>query len=324
MTKSKFNLLFALAASAALTMTPATTPAGAAEFPEKPVEMTVLFGGTAQTIGQLLADLMSKNLSQSVVAVSRTGGGGAVGYSHVQSTPADGYNIVWNSNSVSTSFYRGNMPFNYEAFTPIARVSLEVPALAVRGDAGWSSLEDMVAAVKASDDKLKVGISGNGSFTHLTSAALFDKLGIADKVIYVPYGKGKAPIELMANRVDAAVQWPGQFIPLEQSGDLKILCVTGADRISQLPDTPTCSQAGASGLDITMWRGLAAPAGTPDGVVEKLQMAAKAAVDSAEFQDAAAKIGFTPAYLSAGEFGSLIAKDDQEIGALMERLGLRK
>ena len=71
-----------------------------AEYPEKPVDMTVLFGGTANTIAQLLSELMSDALGQPVVPVSRTGGGGAVGYSHVVGTAPDGYNIVWNSNSI--------------------------------------------------------------------------------------------------------------------------------------------------------------------------------------------------------------------------------
>ena len=315
--------LFLTAATAAIMLVGLNVQAKA-EFPEKPVEMTVLFGGTAQTIGQLLADLMSKNLGEPVVAVSRTGGGGAVGYSHVQSTAADGYNIVWNSNSVSTSHYRGNMSFGYEAFTPIARVSVETPALAVRSDSGWKTLEDMAKAIKAGDAKLKVGISGNGSFTHLTSAALFDKMGIGDKIVYVPYGKGKAPVELLAKRVDAAVQWPGQFIPHQQSGDLSILCVTGKDRIPQLKDTPSCAEAGATDLDITMWRGLAAPAGTPADVVAKLQDAAKAAVESDEFKSAADKIGFEAAYMPAGDFGKLMASDDAAIGDLMGKLGLKK
>ena len=320
---SKRRLIAGVAAAAMMALIVAPMPARA-EFPEKPVEMTVLFGGTAQTIGQLLAELMSRNLGESVVAVSRTGGGGAIGYSHVQSMPADGYNIVWNSNSISTSHYSGNMAFNYEAFTPIARVSLEVPALAVRSDSGWKTLADMAEAMKKSDKKLKVGISGKGSFTHLTSAALFDKLGIADKVIFIPYGKGKAPVELLAGRIDAAVQWPGQFIPHQQSGELNILCVTSKERIPSLKDTPTCSEAGAAGLDITMWRGLAAPAGTPADVVKKLESAAKAAVDSPEFQKAAENIGFEAAYLPADAFGKEIASDDAAIGSLMEKLGLKK
>ncbi|MGB5871693.1 MAG: tripartite tricarboxylate transporter substrate-binding protein, partial [Albidovulum sp.] len=201
--------------------------AAQAEFPEKPVDMTVLFGGTANTIAQLLSELMSEELGQPVVPVSRTGGGGAVGYSHVVGTAPDGYSIVWNSNSISTSHHTGKIPFDFTAFTPIARVSTEIPALAVNSSAGWSNLADLAAAANASDQKLKVGISGKGSFTHLTSAALFDAMGIGDKVSFISYGDGKAPIELLAGRIDAAIQWPGQFVSYVEAGELNVLAVTG-------------------------------------------------------------------------------------------------
>jgi tripartite-type tricarboxylate transporter receptor subunit TctC len=294
-----------------------------AEFPEKPVEMTILFGGNANSIGQLLADLMSKNMGQPVVAVSRTGGGGAVGYSHVQSTPADGYNIVWNSNSVSTSHYTGNMEHNYQDFVPIARVSTEVPALAVRTDSGWNTLSDMIEATKNSDEKLKVGTSGPGSFTHLTSAAVFDAAGIGDKVIYVPYPEGEAVAELLGGRIDTTIQWPGQFASHVEAGTLKVLAVTGADRVTLLPDVPTAKESGVD-VDITMWRGLAAPKDTPPEVVAALEEAAKKAAESEEFVKASEKLGFTPAFLSSSDFGALIEKDDQIISKLMDDLDLKK
>lgn len=318
----KLRLAAAIVGSVTLAMAGMSAKAQTS-FPEKPVEMTVLFGGTANAIGQILADLMSKNMSQPVVAVSRTGGGGAVGYSHVQATSPDGYNIVWNSNSVSTAYHKGNMGFNYEAFAPIARISTEVPALAVRAESGWKSLADMVAAAKASDSKLKVGISGKGSFTHLTSAALFDALGIGDKVVYVPYGRGKAPAELLGGRIDAAIQWPGQFVSHAKAGTLNVLAVTSADRIELMPDVPTAKEQGAD-IDITMWRGLAAPKGTPADVVAKLEAAARMAVESGDFQDASKKIGFTPAFLGSGDFETLIASDDARIAKLMTELGLKK
>jgi tripartite-type tricarboxylate transporter receptor subunit TctC len=266
---------------------------------------------------------MSKNLGQPVVAVSRTGGGGAVGYSHVQSTPADGYNIVWNSNSISTAHYQGNMTFNYEDFTPIARISTEVPALGVRADSGWNSLKEMAEAVKASSDKLKVGISGKGSFTHLTSAALFDALGIGDRVIYVPYGQGRAPAELLGGRVDAAIQWPGQFVSHVEAGTLKVLAVTSDIRVPLLPDVPTAQEQGAD-INISMWRGLAAPKDTPADVVTKLEAAARQAAESEEFKQASEKLGFNPAFLPHEEFGKLVAQDDQQISKLMGDLGLKK
>lgn len=295
--------------------------AALADYPERPVEMTILFGGTANSIAQLLAELMSDELGEAVVPVSRTGGGGAVGYSFVVGTEADGYNIVWNSNSINTGHHMGRIDFDYTAFEPIARVSTEVPALAVNSESGWTSLDDMVAALEGNDNVLRVGISGRGSFTHLTSAALFDAMGIGDRVSYIAYGDGNAPVELLAGRIDAAIQWPGQFVSYQQSGDLTVLAVTGADRVAVLPDVATAAEQGVD-VDITMWRGLAAPAGTPDDVVARLQAAAEAAIASEQFQEASGNIGFSPAFLPAAEFGELIARDDAFYGELLSELGM--
>jgi len=321
MRKTIFSL-FVGASAVALTL--GHVPAKAADFPEKPVEMTVLFGSTAQTISQLLADLMSKNLPEAVVPVSRTGGGGSIGYKYVHGTNPDGYNIVWNSNSISTGYHSGRMDFDYTAFKPIAKISVEVPAFAVRADAGWNTLQEMVDDIKSSGKKLKIGASGKGSFTHLTTIALLDALGLGDKVIYVPYDRGKAPVELLAGRIDAALQFPGQFVSHAEAGKINILCVTSAERISMLPDVPTCAEAGAEGIDITMWRGLAAPAGTPDEAVAVLEEAAKKATESQEFMKASKTVGFEPAFADHAAFGKQIAADDKKIAELMAKLGLKK
>lgn len=310
-----------LAVSAAALISVGAIGSAKADFPERPVEMTILFGGTAKAIGQLLSDLMTKNMAQPVVPVSRTGGGGAVGYTHVHGTDPDGYNIVWNSNSISTSYHKGNMPFDYKAFKGIARISMEVPAIAVNAEKGWKNLDDLKKAAMGGD-KLKVGISGKGSFTHLASAALFDAMGIGDKVIYVPYGQGKAPVELLGGRIDAALQWPGQFISHAKAGKLNIIAVTSADRVQAIGDVPTAKEQGFD-IDISMWRGLAAPAGTPEPVIKALEAAAKKAVESKEFQEASKKLGFEPAYLGDAAFDKVIAEDDKNISALMDKLGLK-
>jgi tripartite-type tricarboxylate transporter receptor subunit TctC len=316
----KIKGLLAVAATAGLM---AFSTAAKAEYPEKPVEMTVLFGGTANTIAQLLSELMSEELGQPVVPVARKGGGGAVGYTHMHSAPADGYSIVWNSNSINTTHHTGRIPFDYTAFTPIARVSTEIPALAVNSSTGWSSLADLVAAVNADGGTLKVGISGKGSFTHLTSAALFDATGISDKVAYISYGGGKAPIELLAGRIDAAIQWPGQFASYAEAGELTVLAVTGDERASVLPDVPTAMEQGVD-VNISMWRGLAAPAGASPEVVATLEAAAKNVVESDRFAEAAENIGFSKAFLGSSEFGALMASDDAFYGDLLSRLGIAK
>jgi tripartite-type tricarboxylate transporter receptor subunit TctC len=286
-------------------------------YPAQPIEMTVLFGGSSATIAQILAEAMSAELGVPVAAVSRTGAGGAVGYSHVKSTPPDGYNIVWNSNSISTVFHGGNIDFDFREFEPVARVGMEVPALAVRTDSGWTTLADFAAAAKSK--RMRVGISGRGSFVHLVSVALFDKLGV--EVTYVPYGQGTAPAELLGGRVDAALQWPSQFKAQADANELRVLAVTSAERIPVMPDVPTAKEQGYD-VDLVMWRGLAAPKGTPKEVIAKLEGAVRDVVNSPRFKELSASLGFEPGFLPAAEFGTLVADDDMAIAGLMKQLGL--
>ena len=290
-----------------------------AQYPQKAVEMTVLFGGSSATIAQLLADAMSKELGVPVAAVSRTGAGGAVGYAFVKASPPNGYTIVWNSNSISTVFHSGNIDFDYRAFDPVARIGMEVPALAVRADSGWTTLKAFAAAAKSR--KMRVGISGRGSFVHLVSAALFQKMGV--EAIYVPYGQGTAPAELLGRRVDAALQWPSQFTAQVDAKQLRVLAVTSAARVPVLPDVPTAKEQGYD-VDLVMWRGLAVPRGTPKDVIVRLESAARRVVASPRFQELSAKLGFEPAFLPAGEFTAIVARDDAAIGALMTQLGLKR
>lgn len=304
----------ALALVAALAPLAAQVP-----YPKKPVEMTVLFGGSSATIAQVLADAMAKELGVPVAAVSRTGAGGAVGYSFVRSSAPNGYSIVWNSNSISTVFHGGNIDFDYRAFEPVARIGMEVPALAVRADSGWRTLKDFAGAAKTR--RMRVGISGRGSFVHLVSAALFQKMGV--DVIYVPYGQGTAPAELLGGRLDAALQWPNQFTGQVSAKQLHVLAVTSPARIPVLPAVPTAKEQGFD-VDLVLWRGLAAPKGTPRDVIVRLEGAARRIVASPRFKELSAKLGFEPAFLPAADFGALVARDDAAIAALMTQLGLKK
>ncbi len=310
--------LFALAAVMSFGFAASGTARGA-DFPSQPVEMTVLFGGSSATIAQLLADAMAKELGVAVAAVSRTGASGAVGYSYVKSTPPNGYNIVWNSNSISTAYHNGNMKFNYTAFDGVARVGMEVPAMAVRTESGWKNLKEFGAAAKK--QKLKVGISGRGSFTHLASAALFNKMGV--DVVYVPYGKGSAPVELLGGRIDAALQWPNQFKSHAEAGKLRVLAVLSAERLPVLPNVPTAKEQGYD-VESVLWRGVAAPKGTPKPAIKRLEQAIKNVVDSKSFREHCKRLGFEPAFLSAEDFDRFIAKDDVETAKLMASLGLKK
>lgn len=294
-----------------------------ADYPSRPVEMTVLFGGTANTISQLLVEGMSKELDGPVVAVARTGGGGVIGYSHVQSSPPDGYNIITNSNSINTLHHLGMLPFGYDQFEPVAQVSVEVPVLVVNADSDWTNLQEMAEAVAGSGQRINVGISGRGSFTHVASAALFDAMGISDNVNFVPYGDGNAPVEVLAGRIHAAVQWPGQIASYVETDQLRLLGALGTTPIQSMPDLQSAADQGYD-LDIAMWRGLAVPKGTPPEVIARLQDAAKVTVESQTFQQAARNIGFEPAFLAGEEFQQVVSRDDAFYADLLANLGLAK
>jgi len=293
-------------------------------FPQrKPVEMTVMFGAgsAADVTARYLADGMAKNLGVPVPVVNRTGGGGAIGYNHVKRQKPDGHSIIWNSNSISTNYHSGILQFDYTAFDPVARVSLETPVIAVRADAPWKTLKEFVQYAKDNPGKVRVGNSGAGSHTHFASSALFITGGA--KVIDVPFGEGQAVVNLLGSRVEAVVQLPAAVVPHIKSGDLRVLAVLGSKRDPIFPDAPTAQELGYP-VALDMWRGIAVPHGVHRSIIAKLQESIRRTVESPAFHDAGKAIGFMPAYLPADEFGKLIAGDDAKLARAMADLGLKK
>src|SRR3954466_13570649 len=133
----------------------------------------------------MLADGMARELRQRVLVVNRPGAGGAIGYKHVAAQKPDGHALVWNSNSISTTYHSGQLPFDYRAFDPVARVLVEAPVIAVRAESKWRSLADLLADARARPKQITVGNSGVGSHTHISSVALFKTAGA--EVVDVPF-----------------------------------------------------------------------------------------------------------------------------------------
>jgi tripartite-type tricarboxylate transporter receptor subunit TctC len=304
--------------------TAATLPAAAQQFPGgRPIEMTVMFGaGSAADItARHLADGMARELATPVPVVNRTGGGGAIGYSFVKQQKPDGHSIIWNSNSISTTYHGGMLPFDYTAFDPVARVSVETPALAVRADAPWKTLAELMDYAKANPSKLRIGNSGTGSHTHFASSALFITAGA--KVIDVPFGEGQAMVNLLGQRIEGVVQLPAALVPHVKSGDLRVLAMLGSKRDPIFLDVPTATELGFP-VALDMWRGIAVPKGAAKPVIDMLETSIKHTVESPAFKEAGDSIGFTPAFLPSADFGKLIASDDTRLAEVMGDLGLKK
>jgi tripartite-type tricarboxylate transporter receptor subunit TctC len=293
-------------------------------FPKRGnIEMTVLFpGGTsADVTARLLSQGMAKHLGTNVVVVNRPGAGGAIGYKHVLGQKPDGYSLVWNSNSISTTYHSGQLAADYKAFDAVARVLVESPLLVVRAEARWKTLADLIKDAKSYPGKITVANSGIGSHTHITAVALFRTAG-AD-VLDVPYSAAQVIPNLLGGHVDAMVQLPGALAGSIQSGAVRILAAVTQKRDPMLPDTPTAQEQGVD-VALDAWRGIAVPKGTPKAAISALENAIRATVESAEFAQSSEKLSVKPAFLPAQEFGELIAREDAQLGRIMQEIGLKK
>jgi tripartite-type tricarboxylate transporter receptor subunit TctC len=313
-----------LAALIALTAAVPATAYAQEDFPGgKPIEMTVLFpaGTSADVTARVLADGMSKQLNTNVLVVNRPGAGGAIGYKYVAAQTAGGHHLVWNSNSVSTTYHTGMMAIDYRAFDPVARVLVETPLLVVKADAPWKDLREFVANAKANPGKLTVANSGAGSHTHFSAVMLFRAAGV--EVIDVPFGAAQVVPSLLGGHVNAAMQLPGALAAHVRSGSLRVLAALSGKRDPAFADVPT---AGEQGVNVVAdaWRGIAVPKGTPPAVIAKLEDAIRKIIASAEFVKACENLSVAPAFLSAGDFGRLMAKEDADLAQIIQALGLKK
>jgi len=292
-------------------------------FPQKTIEITVLFpaGSSADITARLLAEGMAKQLATSVIVINRPGAGGAIGYQFVARQKPDGYSLVWNSNSISTNHYSGSLAINYAAFDAVARALIESPFLAVRGDAKWKLLADIVADGKAHPNQITVANSGVGSHTHITSVALFRTAGV--DVIDVPFGAAQVASSLLGGQVDAVVQLPAAISEYVKSGQVRLLAAITAKRDPAFPDVPTAREQGVD-VSLEAWRGIAVPKGTPKTVIATLEAAIKKTVESSEFAQASERLGVRPNFMPAAEFGRLIEREDADLARIMQIIGLKK
>jgi tripartite-type tricarboxylate transporter receptor subunit TctC len=244
-----------------------------------------------------------------------------VGYTHVRSQSADGHALVWNSNSISTAYHAGNMKLDYTAFAGVAALTGEPVSLAVKADAPWKDVRELLAHAKARPGEVRVGNSGRGSFTHLVAVALENRAGV--KLTHVPFGRELAVTTVLGDKIEASVQLPAEIMAQVTGRQVRVLAVSGEKRLASLPDVPTLKESGVD-LTMTLWRGVAVPKGTPEPAVARLERAFVQAAHSPEFRDFATRMGAVVEVRGAKDFDAFMARDDREIAALMEQIGLRK
>lgn len=277
------GLAFALGAVLALLADTAT----AAEFPNKPVRLTVAYppGGSTDVGARIVAAIAEKQLGQPIVVVNKGGAGGQVGWTELSRQRPDGYSIGFINlpafNTVILDPER-KAAFTADAFVPVINQVLDPGIIWVKSDSPYKSLKDLLAAAKRTPNKISAGTTGILSDDHL--AILMMEEAAPGAVFRIVHFEGGAPqlTAALGGHLDVAFDNVGTVFRRVRSGELRALAVMDPQRSRFLPDVPTMPELGFPTVISNSTRGIAAPKGTPAPVVKKLQQVFKQAMDDPE------------------------------------------
>ena len=287
-------------------------PASAQDYPNRTVTLVVptATGGTTDLSARMLAQALGPVLGQSMVVDNKGGGNGAIAASIVKRAAPDGYTLLlqYSGYHVISPHLTAVKQWEQGDFQPVANVISAPQIIVVRESLPVKTLPELMAYAKANPGKLNYASSGNGSLQHVTGAMLEQQGGI--KMVHVPYkGTGPALQDLLGGQVDLTFGTAPPFMPHIQAGKLRVLAVTGKQRLPSLPDVPTTAEAGFPGVNATSWFALFAPAGVPKAIVDRLTADARGVVESAAFKKKAEEQGATADYQNPSQLGDKVKSD---------------
>jgi tripartite-type tricarboxylate transporter receptor subunit TctC len=246
-------------------------------YPSQPVRLVVPFGagGVGDTTARVVAENLSAKLGQRVVVENAPGAGGIAAARAVLSSPADGYTLalLTNGTSISVGLFK-SLPFNPLAdYAPVSKLGAFEFFIAVKGDAPYRTLADLLKAARDNPGKLNLGTINPGSTQHLSAMLLRSTTGIDFK--WVPFkNSGDVLVALLRGDIDGSID---AYVALKgnlDDGKVRALASTASKRFPLLPDVPTAREAGAGDYETVSWNGIFVKAGTPPAIVAQLNKAA--------------------------------------------------
>lgn len=318
--------LRALISASAITMFALCSTASQAQYPDKPITFVSPFaaGGANDYLTRLMAQQMAPILKTTIVADNKTGANGIVGATFVAKSAPDGYTLLMGNSATqgtNPTLYP-NAPYDpIHDFAPVSMVGFVPLVLVVDPKLGLNNIADLVAYGKKNPGKLAFSSSGIGSTGHLTGEAFKSATGI--DMVHAPY-KGDAPAiaDVAAGQVPVTFVGVASASALYKAGRVKVLGVASAKRSSSMPDVPTLTEAGYA-LEVSQWYALFARAGTPQPIIDKLNAAAKVALEKPEVREAIIKQGAEPEYSTPQQLNTFFRAEIQRFGDIIRRLNIK-
>jgi tripartite-type tricarboxylate transporter receptor subunit TctC len=311
-----------LVGGAAVLATPRALRAQGA-WPTRPVSMVVPYppGGTTDLSIRPITEPLGHILGQPIVIENRAGAGGTIGAHHVAQA-RDGHTFLAFPVAVMTvAQHVMRLPFDpATALLPVAMTAIAHNVIAAHPSVPFTDLAGLIAHARAHPGQLRFGSAGNGTITQLTGEVFAEAVGI--RIEHVPY-RGSAPAltDLLAGRVQ--LLFDPVAIPAIKEGRLRALATIGERRNPDLPEVPTLGELGHAEAVVVPWYGVAAPAGTPEAVVERLAAAIGEALSDPAAARGMAPMGMSPFFEKGAAFAARVARDRERFGALVRRLGVQ-
>jgi len=304
------RVVLAAAASACLAL-PMQTLAQT-QWPGKPIKLIVPFtaGGSNDNIARALGSKLSARLGQPIIIDNRGGGGGTIGTDAVAKSPADGYTLLLASTSITTNAASGKkLPFDpLKDLEPIGLVAASPFAVVVANDLKVTTLREFIDLARAKPKTINYGSAGVGGMNHLGTELFASAAKV--QLTHVPYkGISLAFTDLMGGSLQMLLPSLASATQQIQSGKMRGLAVTGAQRSPLAPNIPTASEAGVPGFQLEVWFGLMGPARMPPNVVKRLNEEVNAALASPDMKEMLAREGAEPRPGTPDDFNKLIRSE---------------
>ena len=296
----------------------------AADFPSRPIEIVVpsSAGGGTDVMARIFAETAKKYVSQPMVVSDKPGASGGIGMTEVQRATPDGYKIGVLISELAIIPHLGMTKATVSDFIPIARLNADPGVVAVRADAPWQSVEELLAQARKEPRSITMGNAGTGSIWHLAAAAVEEKNDV--RFNHVPF-QGAAPsvLALVGGHVNAITVSPAEIGSFVAAGKIRVLVALSERRLPAPFDKVMTFKEKGVDLVVGTWRGLGAPLGTPPEVVSYLREATRKTAEEPAFRDALSKANLQPAYLDAESFQTFMNSQSSYFKSLLNRLNLQ-
>lgn len=294
-------------------------------YPNRPITIILPFpaGNQNDAMTRLIAQHLQKQLGQPVLIDYKTGATGAVGVSYVARSSPDGYTLVMSGMSsmvLAPSLLKKKLFDPLKDFSPVTRAGEFSMLLITKNDLPVKDLAGLIALAKANPGKLNYGTIGAGSTSHIVGEMFKQVTGT--NIVHVPY-RTYPTTALLGGEIDMLFEGVGSAKPFVDANKVKAMAVFGNKRSALYPDLPCTGELGIQGLDLKVWSGFFAPAGTPTSVIDKLNNAMVRIIRSeSDIRTYLASNGYTVVADSPDEFTRQLKADVAFAGAIVDKLGL--